>query len=95
MKQMGPFGPKNMHPVFLTKTLSLAAEPRILKEKHLKLELVEKDTGTTMTSIGFGMKEAFYEKLISAETFDIVYTLEENTFRGKSTLQLFLKDIKF
>ncbi len=95
MKQMGPFGPKNMHPIFQSNNLSLAAAPRILKEKHLKLELVEKETGTTMTSLGFNMKEPFYKKLMQAESFSIVYTLEENTFRGQSTLQLFLKDIKF
>jgi single-stranded-DNA-specific exonuclease len=95
MKQMGPFGPKNMHPVFKTKEVSLATEPRILKEKHLKLEIVEKETGTTMTALGFGMKEPFYDKIRNSETFHIVYTLEENTFRGQSSLQLYLKDIKF
>ncbi|AWV97763.1 single-stranded-DNA-specific exonuclease RecJ [Arcticibacterium luteifluviistationis] len=95
MKQMGPFGPKNMHPIFQTDNLTLAAKPRILKEKHLKLELVEPETGTTMTALGFGMKEPFYDKLLNSDSFKIVYTLEENTFRNQSTLQLFLKDIKF
>lgn len=95
MKQMGPFGPKNMHPIFQTDDLKLATEPRILKEKHLKLELVEPETGTTMTALGFGMRETFYDKLKKCDSFKIVYTLEENTFRDQSTLQLFLKDIKF
>jgi len=84
-----------MHPVFMSKKVKLASTPRILKEKHLKLELVETDSGTMMTALGFGMREPFYEKLIQAETFSIVYTLEENTFRGKSSLQIYLKDIKF
>ncbi|MGK0138925.1 MAG: single-stranded-DNA-specific exonuclease [Algoriphagus sp.] len=95
MKQMGPFGPKNMHPVFMSKKIKLASKPQVLKEKHLKLELVETDSGTMMTALGFGMRASFYEKLIQAETFCIVYTLEENTFRGKSSLQIYLKDIKF
>lgn len=95
MKQMGPFGPKNMHPTFRTIGLALASPPQILKEKHLKLELIEKETSTMITALGFGMREGFYEKLLANDTFDIAYTLEENTFRGKSNLQLYLKDIKF
>ena len=95
MKQMGPFGPKNMQPVFMSKKLSLAVEPRILKEKHLKLELLEKETGVIMTALGFNMRDNFYEKLLNSNEFQAVYSLEQNTFRGRSSLQLFLKDLKF
>ncbi|MGR3811723.1 single-stranded-DNA-specific exonuclease RecJ [Jiulongibacter sp. NS-SX5] len=95
MKQMGPFGPKNMQPVFVTHHLSLAASPRILKEKHMKLELVDKETGVSITALGFNMTEYYHQPLLAAETFSAVYTIEENNFRGKKTLQLFLKDLKF
>lgn len=95
MKQMGPFGPKNMQPVFKSKNLTLAAPPRILKEKHLKLELLEKETGVTITALGFNMRDDFYEKLLITDNFQAVYSLEQNTFRGQTSLQLFLKDLKF
>lgn len=95
MQQMGPFGPKNMRPVFKTKGLSLASDPSVLKEKHLKLEVLEKETGITFTALGFGMKEEFHDRLVKADTFEMVYSIEENTFRGQSNLQLFIKDVKF
>lgn len=94
MKQMGPFGPKNMQPVFMTKKVSLASEPKILKEKHLKLEILDEESGVTMTALGFNMKEYCYDKLLTNKYFDIAYSLEENNFRDQKTLQLYLKDIK-
>jgi single-stranded-DNA-specific exonuclease len=94
MRQMSPFGPQNMQPVFMTKSVSLASKPQILKEKHLKLELLDTRSGVVITALGFGMTEQFYAFLLKNEPFDIVYSIEENNFRGNSTLQLFLKDIK-
>jgi len=32
---------------------------------------------------------------MDGKTFDICYSLDENTFRDKTTLQFMLKDIKF
>jgi single-stranded-DNA-specific exonuclease len=95
MKQMAPFGPQNMQPIFVSENLTLAAEPRILKEKHLKLEILDEDTGSIFSAIGFGMVDDFYQGLKAGNKFNMAYSLEENTFRDKTTLQLFVRDIKF
>lgn len=95
MKQMAPFGPKNMQPSLMSKGVRLASKPVILKEKHLKMELLDSKTGMTITALGFGMTDLFYKPLLTHDTFSIVYTIEENNFRGNSSLQLYLKDIKF
>ncbi len=95
MKQMAPFGPHNMQPIFVSENLSLAAEPRILKEKHLKLEILDEDTGSVFSAIGFGMVDDFYQGLSAGNKFSMAYSIEENTFRDKTTLQLFVRDIKF
>jgi single-stranded-DNA-specific exonuclease len=95
MKQMAPFGPHNMQPIFVSENLALAAEPRILKEKHLKLEILDEDTGSVFSAIGFGMVDDFYQGLKAGNKFSMAYSIEENTFRDKTTLQLFVRDIKF
>jgi single-stranded-DNA-specific exonuclease len=95
MKQMAPFGPKNMQPIFVSENLSLASDPRILKEKHLKLEILDEDTGSIFSAIGFGMVDDFYQGLKAGNKFSMAYSIEENTFREKTTLQLFIRDIKF
>ena len=95
MKQMAPFGPKNMQPIFVSENLSLASDPRILKEKHLKLEILDEGTGAIFSAIGFGMVDDFYIKLKNGNKFKMAYSIEENTFREKTNLQLFIRDIKF
>lgn len=93
MKQMAPFGPHNMTPVFATNDLILVSEPMIMKEKHIKFD-VKQANSSKITAIGFGMAH-FKAELMSGKPFSMAYTIEENNFRGNTSLQLFVKDIKF
>ena len=93
MKQMEPFGPGNMTPLFASHQLHLAGTPTIMKEKHLKIEVFQPNS-LKFTAVGFGMSE-LYPKLASGQPFSMAYTIEENTFRDQTTLQLMIKDVKF
>ena len=93
LKQMGPFGPGNMTPTFKSSQVTLAGKPTIMKEKHIKFD-IQQPNSARFTVIGFGMS-SFNEQLQKGEPFSICYTLEENNFRGNTTLQLSLKDLKF
>lgn len=92
LKQMGPFGPGNMTPVFVSRNVELVNKPVLMKEKHIKFE-VSQNGSEPLTAIGFGMSH-FYPDLLSGTPFSICFHLEENNFRNKTTLQLSLKDIK-
>jgi single-stranded-DNA-specific exonuclease len=95
LKQMAPFGPENMNPVFITRDAKLKVPAKLLKEEHLKLELVQaKNPGDSFSAIGFNMKN-YYEPLLEGKTFDVCYSIEENHFNNETTLQLNIKDIKF
>jgi single-stranded-DNA-specific exonuclease len=93
MNQMAPFGPKNMTPVFIAENVKLKGEPRILKEKHLKMT-VHQAGSQYFDAIGFGMVDDFFEKLKICETFSLCYQVEINEFRGEKKIQLMVKDIK-
>ncbi|WP_367914052.1 single-stranded-DNA-specific exonuclease RecJ [Leadbetterella sp. DM7] len=95
MKQMAPFGPQNMQPVFVSHNLRTVSEPKVLKEKHLKMDVQQDGSAVVFPAIGFGLAEPFYEQVRSGKPFSMAYSLEENTFRDKTTLQLFIRDIKF
>lgn len=92
MKQMSPFGPQNMQPIFVSRGLR-GEDVRVLKEKHLKLDVVQ--NGKRFTAIGFGFAAEFYADIRSGRSFSMAYSLEENTFRGITTPQLFIRDIKW
>ncbi len=93
LKQMGPFGPGNMLPVFVSRGVSIAGKPTIMKEKHIKFNVYQGNS-PAFTVIAFSMAH-IYPDLMDGKTFDICYSLDENTFRDKTTLQFMLKDIKF
>ena len=93
LRQFAPFGPDNMHPVFVTKNVEISGSARLLKDEHLKLKVMQEEyPDIEIDAIGFGLGE-FYNQ-IQNNTFDIAYTIDENNWRGKSTLQLMIKDIK-
>ena len=96
LKQFAPFGPHNMTPVFVTEDVFDAGTSRRVgkNQEHLKLDLVEPDVNSGIfPGIAFNQSDA-YEAITSGTPFDICYTIAENEFRGKTNLQLYIKDIK-
>jgi len=92
LKQFAPFGPGNRNPLFVTKNVQDTGDSKILKEKHLRLVVQQKDS-PTMTGIGFGLGHYLDEML--EKDFHICYNIQENHWRGKTNLQLNVKDVKF
>lgn len=93
LKQMTPFGPGNPEPVFCANQV-YAENVRILKDKHLRFDLIQDGQSTTPVCIGFGFAD-YYDLLNSKMRFNIAFEIRENTFRNTSSLQLYVKDIKF
>ena len=91
IKQFAPFGPGNRRPVFMSKNIQDTGKSKIVKEEHLKLSVKQADS-RTMDGIGFWMSDK-YEQLQKGEC-DICYVLETNHWRGKTTLNINLKDLK-
>ncbi|GAB4023722.1 single-stranded-DNA-specific exonuclease RecJ [Spirosoma koreense] len=93
VKQMGPFGPHNMQPTFMTEDVYLVSEPIIMKEKHLKINVRQGRSGHTLTAVGFGLAHVA-DQLQPGKPFAICYQVEQNFFNGNVSLQLMLKDVK-
>ncbi|MBO0934619.1 single-stranded-DNA-specific exonuclease RecJ [Fibrella aquatilis] len=93
MRQMSPFGPHNLAPVFCTEDVVLVGEPMLMKEKHVKFTCRQRRSGHQFTAVGFGLG-AWADHLRPDEPFSICYNLEMNHFNNRSTMQLYLKDIK-
>ena len=94
LRQMAPFGPYNMQPVFVSENLYVSARPRILKEDHLKFFVKQENSDITYEAIGFGLAQ-YFELIDSGMRFKMAYNIEENDYLGQQSLQLYVKDIKF
>ncbi|WP_068596732.1 single-stranded-DNA-specific exonuclease RecJ [Vaginella massiliensis] len=95
LRQMGPFGPENMNPTFLTRNV-FASDIRLMGKdgEHLRCKIHQENDRMTFSAIGFKLGKHF-EKIDAGCKFDMVYTLEENFWQGMATWQLNIKDIRF
>lgn len=90
LKQMEPFGPENMRPVFISRNVMDTGHSKIVKEQHLRLVVKQKDTVLT----GIFFRSAAFLPIIHNGAFDIVYTIDENEWNGSTSLQLKVIDIR-
>jgi len=96
LKQFEPFGPGNMNPVFFAENVADNGQGRKVGSggDHLKLNLIQEENPfDDIPAIAFNQGFKF-KKITGGNTFDIAYTITENHFRGETTLQLNIKDIK-
>ncbi len=101
LRKFEPFGIGNPRPVFLMKNMKVTSVRCVGKDdKHLKMKVstISKESNvSTATScldvIGFGMGE-WKNKLKIEDKIDIVFTIDENIWNGRRSLQLKLLDLK-
>ncbi len=96
LKQFEPFGPHNANPVFITEDVLDVGKSRLvgLNSGHIKLEVVEPNSSSMRYSgIAFSQSEKF-PLIESGLPFDICYSIVENDFKGKTSIQLLVRDIK-
>ncbi len=96
LKQFEPFGPDNPNPVFFAENVSDNGSARLVGsiEEHLQLGLIQEENPFTVyRAIAFN-QASHLSRIKKGSSFDIAYTLYENNFRGTTTIQLNIKDIK-
>jgi single-stranded-DNA-specific exonuclease len=95
LKQFEPFGPHNMNPLFITEDVLDNGTSRCVGRnlEHLKLDLVE-PTGNSPVFPAIAFNQAnHFETISQGLPFDICYSVAENEFRGKTNIQLYIRDI--
>jgi single-stranded-DNA-specific exonuclease len=95
LKQFAPFGPGNMAPIFVTTGVRDNGRGRVVGNNHLKLSLTQQEHNSGLYD-GIAFQLGHHHPMVEQQqSFDVVYHVEENTFNGRTTLQLNIKDLKF
>ena len=94
LKKLAPHGPGNEKPLFLTRSVYDYGTSKVVgrHQEHIKLELVDSKSAMVMNGIAFGQSAAA-RYIKSKRSFDIVYTIEENTYK-RGEVQLQIEDIR-
>ena len=94
LKKFNPFGPDNLKPVFCTHNVYDYGTSKVVgkEQEHIKLELVDNKSNKVMNGIAFGQSSRV-RYIKTKRSFDICYTIEENTHK-KGEIQLQIEDIQ-
>lgn len=92
LKQLGPFGPQNMRPVFRTNNVLDSGHSKAVGKDGSHLRLSIQTESSPMIGIAFSQAN-FLNHIQSKKPFDLVYTLDENEWNGQTSLQLKVKDL--
>lgn len=91
IQQMEPFGPENMRPVFIAKSVKDTGFSRIVKEKHLRFDVEQNNI--RLTGIGFDMADRLPVIQLN-KYFDLIFTLDMNEWNGEKFIQLRVIDCR-
>jgi len=95
LKQMGPFGPENMNPIFVATGLRDNGYGKKIGQDdlHLRLNIIAGADFKTYQAVGFNLGSK-YNLVSNGKAFKAAFTIEENNWNGNTTLQLNIKDLE-
>ncbi|MGB1031355.1 MAG: DHHA1 domain-containing protein, partial [Flavobacteriales bacterium] len=95
VERMEPFGPGNRRPVFVARSVMLESNPMFMgKDKnHVRLKLRQNtDSRMNFDAVYFNAGEKC-KTLKQFSKIDMVYVMERNNWKGRSTVQIRIKDL--
>lgn len=93
LKDFEPYGLANYEPVFVTKGFIVEQIRKIgAKQNHLKLKLKNPEK-RSVDAVAFGLG-ALGDTIPVGSVIDVVYTVDENTWNGTTTVQMKVRDIQ-
>jgi len=91
LERLAPHGNANPLPVFVSSGVEVEGSVRVVGTNHLKFAV--RESGKKLSVIGFKMADC-EELVTNASKIDILYTPQLNTYRGVTSIQLSLRDIR-
>lgn len=94
LRQFAPHGPENMAPLFCCRSVFDTGWGQVFGNNHLKLELFQKaNPNIRFQAIAFDKGD--YVNFFQRKTpMDIVFKIQENEFKGVTTIQLVIEDLR-
>jgi single-stranded-DNA-specific exonuclease len=79
LRKLEPLGHGNPEPIFVARNAQIVSAPRIMKERHLRLELAQHDGSAATRAVGWDMAVRAAELgLTQNSRIDVAYRIREN-----------------
>ncbi|MCH8494604.1 MAG: single-stranded-DNA-specific exonuclease RecJ [Balneolales bacterium] len=94
LSQFEPFGPRNSKPIFVCRNARVIGQPMKVGRDHLKLRVAQNGSAT-YDAIGFNLGSHHDDvRKCSGGGLDLAFTVDENTWRNRTNLQLQILDLR-
>jgi single-stranded-DNA-specific exonuclease len=94
LKRLEPFGAGWARPVFAA-CARVIDEPRLLKEKHLKMRVIDAYAGgAVFDALHWNWTEKNATTPRAGDCIELAYSIETNTWRNETRVQLIVQDMK-
>ena len=79
LRKLEPLGHGNPEPIFVARNARVISTPRLMKERHLRLELAQDEGSAAMRAVGWDMATRSAELgLVHGSRVDVAYRIREN-----------------
>ena len=92
LRAMEPFGAGNPRPVFHSGSVSVVRGPKIMKSRHLSMSV--RQDGHVLRAVAWRMADRADFVSTHADNLDVAFNLTENHFRGETTIELSVADLR-
>ena len=94
LSRLAPFGQGNREPVLAIRGCNVLVAPRRMGRTGQTVGMTLGQGRSKIRAVGFGMGD-LAESLVGVNTVDVAATAVLNTFRGRTSVELHLKDVKW
>jgi single-stranded-DNA-specific exonuclease len=79
LKKLEPYGMDNEEPIFVARAVRIAKPPRIMKERHVRLQLEHGDQAAQIGALGWHWAERIQSMgLVQGTQIDLAYRIRQN-----------------
>jgi len=94
LSKMAPFGRGNAAPVMVVKDCRVLTAPRRIGRSGATISMTLGHEAASLRAVGFGMGD-LAEMLVGVNSVDVAFEPQLNTFRGQTTVQAMLRDVRW
>ena len=96
LKKLEPCGMDNEEPIFIAFNIRVVATPRVMKERHISLQVAVSDEGPRLRVLGWNWAERIQAMHLTEGTIvDLAYRIRENEHPDFGGLELEIAGLQF
>jgi len=92
LQYLGPFGRGNPRPLFVARGVQLDGPPSVVGGSHVRFRMAQGNSA--ISAFGPRLADRCAADRLGADPVDVAFSLASNSFRGNTTIEAHVRDIR-